>query len=141
MAAVAADDWTQDGQDASAASSNSAQTLIHAGNLGQLVPLWSRDLDIWAQSTRIAVADGQVYLGRKVADPDTTVRQQLMRLDLETGATVWRVNSPGSFWTPVLTPDLAIVASSEAGFPNDAATVRAHDRATGERRWQYRLVW
>ncbi len=135
--AGAADAWTQEGQDAGAASRNSEQTVLNPGNLGQMITLWSRDLDIWAQSTGIAVADGQVFVGRKVADPDTTVRQQLMRLDLQTGATVWKANSPESFGTPVIAGDLVIVAGNGLGLPATATPVRAYDRATGERRWQY----
>ena len=135
--ATAADAWTQEGQDAGAASRNTEQSVLNPGNLGQMVTLWSRDLDIWAQSTGIAVADGQVFVGRKVSDPDTTIRQQLMRLDLATGATIWKANSPESFATPVLTDDLVIVAGNGLGLPADATIVRAYDRATGERRWQY----
>lgn len=137
-AAHGADVWAQEGGGAGAKSS-SQQTVLNTGNLSGLSPLWARDLDLWAQSSGIAVADGQVYLGRKIADPETTIQPQLMRLDLATGKTVWKVNSPDTFATPVLTPELAIVAGSGSGTDEKWTSVRAYDRATGEPRWHYRV--
>jgi len=137
-AAQAGDAWAQEAGDAGATSSSS-QTVLHAGNLGSLAQSWARDLDLWDQSSGIAVADGQAYVGRKIADPVTTIQPQLMRLDLATGKTVWKVNAPDTFFTPVLTTELAIVGGTGFGSDQKWTSLRAYDRATGEPRWHHRV--
>jgi outer membrane protein assembly factor BamB len=136
--ARAADDWGQEGQDAGAGSNNGDQAMLNAGNLGQVVKLWSRDLDVWAQSTGVVMAGGQAFVGRKISDPKTTVQQQLARLDPDTGAIVWKANLPEAITTPALTPTLVIAAGNGIGDPGAVTRVRAFDRATGARRWLYR---
>ncbi len=135
--ARAADDWTQQGQDAGAASDNIGQTALDAGNLTALVKLWTRDLDVWQQSTGLAVADGQLFVGRKIAVTQSTVQQQLLRLDLRTGATAWKLDALQSFENPLLTADLVIVAGDAFGLPARPTRVAAFDRATGQPRWLY----
>lgn len=135
--ARAADDWAQQGQNSGATGFNSDQTAIGPANLPALKPRWSRDLDVWGQATGVSIADGQLYVARRLSDPDTTIRPQVMRLDLATGKTVWKANAPESFGTPLLTPDLVIVAGTGLETGDKTTPVNAYDRATGERRWHF----
>lgn len=137
--ASAADEWTQQGGDAGATSSNAAQSGLGPGNLPLLVERWSRDLDVWNQANGVAIADGQVYVLRKIEDPVTTIRSQILRLDLVTGAIAWKANAPDSFATPLLTPELVIVAGTGDDAGARRTPVQAFERSTGKRRWQYRF--
>jgi outer membrane protein assembly factor BamB len=134
----AADDWSQEGRDATAGSLNGEQSVLNAGNLDQLVKLWARDLDVWEQSTAVVVGDGQAFVGRKVSDPKKTVQQQLVRLDMDTGKIVWQADLPDGITTPALTATTVIAAGDGTGTQRDVTHVAAFDRATGERRWLYR---
>jgi outer membrane protein assembly factor BamB len=136
---LAADAWTQQGSDAGTTSFNGAQTAIGPGNLTSLAERWSRDLDVWNQATGVAIADGQLYVTRKLDDPDTTIRAQLLRLDLATGNTVWKANAADSFGTPLLTPDLVIVAGNGGETGATFTPLQAFERSTGKRRWQHRF--
>jgi outer membrane protein assembly factor BamB len=137
--ALAGDDWTQEGQGPGAAGFNASQTTLGPAELPALAERWKRNLDTWQQATPATVADGQVYLVRRIDDPVSTVRSQLMRLDLATGQTVWKARAFESFATPLVTRDAVVVAGT--GIGNDAphTPVRAFDRATGAPRWQYLL--
>ncbi|MFZ5549583.1 MAG: PQQ-binding-like beta-propeller repeat protein [Pseudomonadota bacterium] len=137
---LAADAWSQQGGNAGATSHNADQSVLGPGNLAELTERWARDLDVWNQATEVAIADGQVYVTRRLADPDTTIRTQLLRLDLATGATIWKANAPDSFATPLLTSDLVIVAGNGGDSGATATPVQAFERSTGKRRWQHRLA-
>ncbi|HSI57702.1 MAG TPA: PQQ-binding-like beta-propeller repeat protein [Ideonella sp.] len=137
-ALAAAGQWTQEGRDAGATSSNPGETVLQAGNLTQLRPLWSGNLDVWNQATDIAAANGHAFIGRRVDDPVTTVRMQLLSLDLGSGTLEWQADVPDFFWTPVVTRELVIVAGNGLGETGSRVRVAAYDRSSGAKRWEYR---
>lgn len=138
-ARAAGGQWTQEGRDAGATSANAGEQRLGAANLTQLRTLWSGDLDVWNQATDIAAANGHAYLGRRVDDPVSTVRMQLLSIDLKTGRPDWQADVPSFFWTPVLTAELVIVAGNGLDAADRGSVpVVAYERASGARRWSYR---
>jgi outer membrane protein assembly factor BamB len=132
-ATFAADAWTEEGGNASGNAFNADQTLLGANTLDQMATLWSRfDLTDAYNVTPPVASDGQAFFSRYYYQSHSDV----IGLDAQSGATLWKLKLDGFVGTPALTSSLVIVPRDLYSDGTRGGDVQAFDRASGELVWR-----